>query len=74
MPDLGNTAYPELSEICLKNLLLFCLHKASFLHLLIAAGNIVELIIFQSENIFLLKLEITFPERDIQKKDRKSVV
>lgn len=65
---LGNISYPELSEMCLKNLLLFCLHKISVLHLLIAAENIVELITFQRENFFLLKLEVTFPDRDMQKK------
>lgn len=65
---LGNISYPQLSEMCLKNLLLFCLHKISVLHLLIAAENIVELITFLRENIFLLKLEVTFPDRDMQKK------
>lgn len=64
---LGNNSYPELREISLKNLLLFCLHKISVLHLLIAAEIIVELITFQRENLFLFKLEITLPERDIEK-------
>lgn len=68
MSDLGMISYPELSEVCSKNLLLFGLQKISVLHLLIAAESIVELITFQRENIFLLKLEITFPDRDIREK------
>lgn len=68
MSALGNISYPELSEIHLKNLLLLCLSKISVIHLLIAAENIVALITFQREHIFLFKLEITFPERDREKK------